>query len=367
MKKNAKKQFSLLALLLMLCLMMLPVQASAATVKLNKTTATVKVAEKVKLKVKNTTATASWSSSDKSIAKVSSKGVVTGVMPGKAVITATVDGKAYTCEVTVKNASAKAESLTFKTVGGGTFVLGESKAKISFKLSATSANVKVSIVKVSTGTTVYKKTYSKCTAGKTYSFTWDGTNTSGKTVAATDYVVVVKAGSTKTTSASLTLKKQSSTSVRSLYETVLKNVKAGKYTFPSLYGSSVEEYDYFTADMDGDGVKELIVGAKFVSDVFYWYDCIVSDAESNTVKQISGDICILSAFLPASGNGFYASTDFSRGTGVTSVQLVTVKSGALAIGSTFSVSYSVMTSFTNTNKAVTWTEISDLTGLDNIQ
>ncbi|MCD8023665.1 MAG: hypothetical protein LUF30_12075, partial [Lachnospiraceae bacterium] len=304
---------------------------------------------------------------DKTIATVSSIRVVTGVMPGTATITATVDGKSYTCEVTVKNASATATTLKFKTVGGGTFTLGESKAKISFKLYATSANVKVSILKVSTGTNVYKKTYTKCTKDKTYSFTWDGTNTSGKTVAATDYVVVVKAGSTKTTSASLSLTKQSTTSLKSLYETVLKNVKAGKYTFPSLYGSSVEEYDYFTADMDGDGVQELIVGARFVSDAFYWYDCIIYDVESNAVRQISGDICVLNAFIPASGSGFYASTDFSRGTGVTSVQLVTVKSSAIVIGSTSSVSYSAMTSFTNTNKAVTWTEITDLSGLDNVQ
>ena len=43
-----------------------------------------------------------WSSSDKSIAKVSSKGVVTAKKPGKVKITAKRNGKKYTCTVTVK-------------------------------------------------------------------------------------------------------------------------------------------------------------------------------------------------------------------------------------------------------------------------
>ena len=43
-----------------------------------------------------------WSSSDKSIAKVSSKGVVTAKKAGKVKITAKKNGKKYTCKVTVK-------------------------------------------------------------------------------------------------------------------------------------------------------------------------------------------------------------------------------------------------------------------------
>lgn len=82
-------------------------------VALNKKTATVYVGKKVTLKAtvtpKNATNKAvSWKTSSSKIAKVSSKGVVTGVKAGTATITATAkDGskKKATCKVTVKKAS----------------------------------------------------------------------------------------------------------------------------------------------------------------------------------------------------------------------------------------------------------------------
>ena len=73
----------------------------AATVKLNKTKVTLDLEEKVKLKVKNTTKKVKWSSSDKSIARVSVKGNVYAVSKGECTITAKVGKKTYTCEVTV--------------------------------------------------------------------------------------------------------------------------------------------------------------------------------------------------------------------------------------------------------------------------
>ena len=78
--------------------------AEAATIKLNKKTATVNVGATVKLKVNGTKKTVKWSTSKKSVATVSSKGVVTGKKAGKATITAKVNGKKYTCKVTVKEA-----------------------------------------------------------------------------------------------------------------------------------------------------------------------------------------------------------------------------------------------------------------------
>lgn len=43
-----------------------------------------------------------WSSSDKSIVFVTKKGKLTAKTPGKAIITATIDGKKYTCKIKVK-------------------------------------------------------------------------------------------------------------------------------------------------------------------------------------------------------------------------------------------------------------------------
>ena len=78
-------------------------KAEAATVKLNKTKATIYAGKTVTLKLKNASKVI-WKSSNTKIAKVSSKGVVTGIGKGTATITATnkTTKKQYKCKVTVK-------------------------------------------------------------------------------------------------------------------------------------------------------------------------------------------------------------------------------------------------------------------------
>jgi hypothetical protein len=79
-------------------------------------TATVVVGETISLSVEGTTQKVTWSSDDKSVAKVSKKGVVTGVSEGTVNITATVNGGKYTCKVTVEpSIVAESSSITVKT------------------------------------------------------------------------------------------------------------------------------------------------------------------------------------------------------------------------------------------------------------
>lgn len=84
----------------MMCLA-LPQKAFAANVKLNKSKIVVGIDQKYQLKVKNTTKKVKWTTSNKAVAKVSKKGVITPKAVGSAKITANVDGKNYTCKVTV--------------------------------------------------------------------------------------------------------------------------------------------------------------------------------------------------------------------------------------------------------------------------
>ena len=80
----------------------MPVEA-ATKIKLNKKKVTIYVGKSVQLKIKGTKAKVKWTSNKKSVAKVTSKGKVTGKKAGKAVITAKVKNKKCKCAVTVKN------------------------------------------------------------------------------------------------------------------------------------------------------------------------------------------------------------------------------------------------------------------------
>lgn len=178
------------------------------TLKSGKTvSASLTVGSKTTLKIKNVTKGIKWSSSKKTVAKVSTKGVVTAVKPGTATITAKVGGKTYKCKITVVNASAKAKSVKFKNATGGEFVKGASKATVSFKLNNASTNVVVKVLD-SDGKAVYTKKFAKCKKDEKYSFTWDGKNSKGKYVSKGLYKVCIIAGKTKTYSKELLFNNQ---------------------------------------------------------------------------------------------------------------------------------------------------------------
>lgn len=81
--------------------------AEAATVKLNKKKLTLEVGKSATLKLTGTKAKVTWSSSNKAVATVNTKGKVTAKKAGKATITATVSKKKYTCTVTVKKTAVQ--------------------------------------------------------------------------------------------------------------------------------------------------------------------------------------------------------------------------------------------------------------------
>lgn len=82
-----------------------PASVQGAALKLNKTSATMTVGKKLTLKVKNLAkdTAVKWSSSKKTVAAVSAKGVVTAKSAGKATIKAVVSQKTLTCKITVKD------------------------------------------------------------------------------------------------------------------------------------------------------------------------------------------------------------------------------------------------------------------------
>lgn len=100
--KKSKKLLAVLTMMLLIVCMAVPVSAAG---KINKKKATLKVGQTLQLKVTGTKGKVKWTSSKKSVAKVSSKGRVKAKKKGSATITAKIGKKKYTCKVTVKNAS----------------------------------------------------------------------------------------------------------------------------------------------------------------------------------------------------------------------------------------------------------------------
>ena len=76
---------------------------AASKIKLSKTKAEIPQGNKLAINLYSINSTSvKWSSSDKKIATINKKGVITGVAPGKATITAKYKNKSYKCKVTVK-------------------------------------------------------------------------------------------------------------------------------------------------------------------------------------------------------------------------------------------------------------------------
>ncbi len=97
----------------------------AATVKLSKKTLTMNKGEKYTLKITGTKKKVKWSTSDKKIATVNSKGLVTAKGKGTATITAKVGKSKYKCKIKVETLGIskktltmnKGEKYTLKTTG----------------------------------------------------------------------------------------------------------------------------------------------------------------------------------------------------------------------------------------------------------
>ena len=110
--KNKTINF-LFTFILMFAFLMIPttifnnVTQVEAAVKLNKNSATLNVGDTLKLKVTGTKKTVIWSSTNKKVAKVTSKGKVKALKSGKCYIKATVGKKTYKCKIVVVNSSSE--------------------------------------------------------------------------------------------------------------------------------------------------------------------------------------------------------------------------------------------------------------------
>lgn len=102
MKKMISIQSILIAIVVILFTGgILTSQAEQHKISFNKTKLTLCVGEKEKLKVRGTSSKVKWSSSDRKVAAVSQKGLVSAKKTGKAVIQAKIGGQILRARVVV--------------------------------------------------------------------------------------------------------------------------------------------------------------------------------------------------------------------------------------------------------------------------
>ena len=111
----------------------------AATVKISKTKYTMNKGEKYTLKVSGTKKKVKWSTSNKKVATVNSKGKVTAKKKGTATITAKVGSKKYKCKITVEDPSISKTKINLEN--GNTYTLKVKNTKRSVKWSTSNKKI----------------------------------------------------------------------------------------------------------------------------------------------------------------------------------------------------------------------------------
>lgn len=150
--KNIKKIIVPIFFLL-LVLSISPVQSSAA-VKISAKKKTLTVGKSITLKIKGTKKKVRWSSSNKKVATVSSKGKVKAKKVGKVTITAKVKKKKYKCKISVKRKKTnKSKSPVNNNNSKDKFSTSDALKNISYKLLDTGNGI-IAILKNNNSVTV---------------------------------------------------------------------------------------------------------------------------------------------------------------------------------------------------------------------
>lgn len=178
------------------------------------------------------------------------------------------------------------------------------------------------------------------------------------------------------TTAATTEQPKQKVKISDVYKKVLTDVENGKYEFPDAQGHT--DYYYFVRDMNGDGIKELIVAPKWSVNEYTNYDIRVfscrNSEEGYKLSIVSGHKWISNlstnggVCLPPNGKGLLIH-NFTKGTGESDVHRLTIQNGKLVYGDTeqtFSMGDSEWDAFGKENPEATWTAISDKSKIEEL-
>ena len=118
-----------------------------------------------------------------------------------------------------------------------------------------------------------------------------------------------------------------------LYAKFLEELKTGDWQSLFQGEDYTGELSFFIKDLDGDGVPELVLGARCqVSQVFYGMDCVIYRCEEMdggyALSRMTGETVVSASIrIPGDGQGLLTA-DFSRMSGMYSVSRITLNGGA---------------------------------------
>lgn len=159
----------LIAIICALCLSV--VSVNAASSMLSTTSTTVVKGKTVRLSVANGSGSVKWKSANTKIAKVSSKGVVTGKKTGTTTITATVNQNTLKCRVKVISAPAKPKVTSVSNENGGVTVKWKKISNASgYKVYRKAGNGKYTCIATISNNATVSYTDKKASSGKSYTY-----------------------------------------------------------------------------------------------------------------------------------------------------------------------------------------------------
>lgn len=261
------KRFKKLSMMLLVCLLLsviaMPVSANAA--KLNKKNVSLNVGKTYTLKATGIKGKITWTSSKKSVATVSSKGVVKAKKKGTAVITAKYGKKKLTCKVTVK------------------------QPVTSIKLSKTS-------ISLNEGKTYSLKTSIAPKNADNKAVVWKSSNTKIATVSSKGIVAAKSAGT-----ATITATAKDGSGKKSSCKVTIKGSSNSKILIQELKFDIKERIIVLLPDQYKDtSSKYWIFGGFYNED--YYYDPIIfpSNATNKTLSWKSSNTNV--ATVDTNGN-----------------------------------------------------------------
>lgn len=253
-----------------------------SAVKLNTTKKTLVKGQTYTLKVTGTSSTVKWSTSNKKIASVSSKGKVTAIAKGTATITAKVSGKKYTCKVSVETPKINKTSITLTESNTYGLKISGTTQKVSW----TSSSASVASVSQKGVVTARKKgtatITAKLTSGKKYSckVTVKSATVSLNNITATNYNITGNKGvvSVVTNKNSVPVDLTVTVLYYDKFGNLIDSVKKENYCLESnrtcalkiiapFNKNTWEDIDYnsYKVKLSVEKTTNMVLGAKYIS------------------------------------------------------------------------------------------------------